>query len=113
VRVEFTPDSEISADGDAGTALFRVVQESLNNIERHAGASTVGITLNQDAGGLHLSVRDDGHGFDPEAIAAAPDRGLGLSSMRERIETLGGRFTLDSGAQGTLLTARLPNQEPA
>ena len=113
IRVEFAPDGDISADGDAGTALFRVVQESLNNIERHAGASAVSITLNQDADGLHLSVRDDGHGFDPEAIAAAPDRGLGLSSMRERIETLGGRFTLDSGAQGTLLTARLPNQEPA
>jgi two-component system NarL family sensor kinase len=53
-------------------------------------------------------VRDDGRGFDVEAVSASPQRGLGLSSMRERVEALGGRFDLSSGGSGTLLSARLP-----
>jgi PAS domain S-box-containing protein len=75
-------------------ALFRVAQESLNNIARHSNAQNAQLSLRTVDGGLQLAVQDDGRGFDP---AKHPDRpSLGLASMRERIELLGGEFDLES-----------------
>ena len=108
VVVDMQADADIVAPGDAGTALFRLLQEALNNIERHARASRVELRLGREPGAIVLSIRDDGRGFDVEAVSASPQRGLGLSSMRERVEALGGRFDLSSGGSGTLLSARLP-----
>jgi two-component system NarL family sensor kinase len=108
VVVDMQADADIVAPGDAGTALFRLLQEALNNIERHARASQVELRLGREPGAIALSIRDDGRGFDVEAVSASPQRGLGLSSMRERVEALGGRFDLSSGGSGTLLSARLP-----
>ncbi|MDP5241049.1 cache domain-containing protein [Uliginosibacterium sp. 31-16] len=87
--------------GPVATALFRVVQEALTNIERHAHASEVTVTLMSRPQALRLSITDNGRGFDPEALAALPRGGLGLTSMRERIETLGGMFFMRAGPQGT------------
>lgn len=90
------------------TALFRVVQEALNNIERHAGATEVTVTMMSRAQALRLTITDNGKGFDPAEILDLPRSGLGLSSMRERVETLGGLFTIRSGPDGTSIEIVLP-----
>lgn len=82
------------------SALYRIVQEALTNIAKHAGASTVSIVTRRDEGRIVLIVEDNGTGFD----AAAPAGGLGLVSMRERAELLGGSLRVESGTEhGTTL----------
>ncbi len=92
------------------TALFRVAQEALGNVERHAEATQVQVRLRQRTGRVVLEVQDDGGGFDTEQVMRGPRTGLGLTHMRERIESLAGRFHLGSSAAGTLLRAELPTQ---
>jgi two-component system NarL family sensor kinase len=92
--------------GAVETAIFRVAQEALGNIEAHASAHLVQIRLHRDSAALELHVQDDGCGFDADRVARSARAGLGLTHMRERIEQLGGDFTLTSGAQGTHLRAR-------
>ena len=101
--------------GDAGevpeavaTALFRVAQEALGNVERHAVAGRVRLALQRENGELRFEIADDGRGFDVPGAQRSPRTGLGLTHMRERIESLGGRFTLSSSARGTLLAATFP-----
>jgi PAS domain S-box-containing protein len=79
------------------STLFRVVQEALNNVAKHAQASQVTVSVEFDAGIVRLIVADDGIGFDP-AQAARPDarRGWGLLTMAERVEALGGHFSVES-----------------
>ncbi len=90
------------------TALFRVVQEALTNIERHSQASEVALSLMSRAQALRLTISDNGVGFDPDALLDQTRCGLGLSSMRERVETLGGLFSIRSGPQGTSIEIVLP-----
>lgn len=75
--------------------IFRITQEALHNIAKHAGASNVSLGLTQQDEGLELSIQDDGKGFD-YAQTAAVGAGLGLKSMRERAELTGGSFSVDS-----------------
>ena len=88
------------------TALYRIVQESLTNVVKHARAGRVSIVLRRKENGVAVIVEDDGVGFDP---AAAAEGGLGLVGMRERIALLGGRFEIESrpGA-GTTFVAEVP-----
>jgi len=87
------------------TALFRIAQESLTNIARHAHAQHVTISLTQDQEHIYLQVRDDGRGFDPTQQHA----GLGIFGMHERAELLGGTVTIQSQpGQGTMVRAVLP-----
>jgi PAS domain S-box-containing protein len=91
--------------------IFRLVQESLNNIAKHAGAESLAIAMTTDPGEnrLTLSIRDDGNGFDP--IRKKP--GLGIGQMRTRVEKLGGRLTVRSpGAGGTEICAEIPLRLP-
>jgi len=90
-------------------ALYRVTQEALANIARHSGATRAEVVVERVAGAVRLDIRDDGHGFDPAAAAA----GIGLRSMCERVEALGGRWTVASGAAGTRLTAEIPLETAA
>ena len=93
------------------TALFRIVQEGLNNARAHAGAGArINIRLSEASGRYRAEIADDGRGFDPAGSAAhAPGRGLGLSYMRERIERLGGRLEIRSAPdRGCRLLAELP-----
>ena len=93
-------------------ACFRVAQEALTNVARHARAQRVWIELDQSDGRLGLTIRDDGVGFDvARAFEQAGSRGnLGLSGMRERVEILGGNLEVDSGAgRGTRIRISLPN----
>lgn len=90
---------------DLAIHVFRIIQEALTNIHRHAGASAVSIELQAADRGVRVRVHDNGRGFDPDATPP----GLGLSGMRERAELLGGRLTIDSGAAGgTTVQAVLP-----
>lgn len=109
------PDIESSAlvlDDALATAVFRVVQESLTNIARHAQAKAVSITLRYDKWQLRLEVRDDGRGFDPAVVRNL--RGYGLLGMRERILALGGSLRIDSApGKGTRVMIVLPIPDPS
>ncbi len=91
------------------TACFRVAQEALTNVVRHAGARRVRIEARRLGGEVHLSVHDDGAGFDPAAATGGQGAGFGLRGMRERVELLGGAFAIDSQpGQGTTVSVRVP-----
>jgi signal transduction histidine kinase/PAS domain-containing protein len=88
-------------------ALYRIAQEILNNVLKHAGATKVVIALDAGGGAVELAVRDNGRGFDPEAGRAAG--GMGLANIRQRVEGLGGTLTITSKAgQGTEVRANVP-----
>jgi two-component system NarL family sensor kinase len=93
----------------ANTVLFRLSQEALTNIERHAGASRIDISLLGEEGGVTLRIQDDGAGFDADGIAEHPKRGIGLRNMMERMDAIGGRFDIVSSASGTVVTAYAGN----
>ncbi|HMH19449.1 MAG TPA: transporter substrate-binding domain-containing protein [Burkholderiales bacterium] len=91
-------------------ALFRIAQEALNNVAKHARAQRVEITLDHANGESVMSVQDDGIGFD--GVPDTPDElkpGLGMVTMRERAQAVGGRFEIGAlPARGTQLTVRVP-----
>jgi signal transduction histidine kinase len=88
------------------TAVYRVVQESLTNVVKHAHASSIDIEVRCADDAVDVSVADDGIGFDAEAVAA---NGFGLAGMRERVELAGGELSVLPGADaGTVVRARLP-----
>src|SRR6266446_5956182 len=91
-------------------ALFRIAQEALNNVAKHARARRVEIALDHANGECVMSVQDDGIGFDYAAIASdAPKPGLGMVTMRERAQAVGGRFEVRALSDlGTQLTVRVP-----
>lgn len=91
---------------DAKTALYRVAQEALTNIERHADANHVDILISSNRSGLQMIVRDDGIGFDPQPKKGKG--GLGLRNMEERMAHFGGQLHVTSSPRGTTLIARLP-----
>lgn len=87
---------------DVQVAIYRICQEGLNNIVKHAGASQVEIHLTQEEGAVELSIRDDGKGFDPEQTASGH---YGLGMMRERAEAVGATLSLKSQpGHGTEIT---------
>jgi two-component system sensor histidine kinase UhpB len=97
--------------GETETACFRVAQEAINNVVRHAQAKNVWVRLYEAGGRLALSVRDDGAGFDLEAArrSAAAGASLGLISMEERIAVAGGSLELNSApGGGTTVLAMFP-----
>jgi signal transduction histidine kinase len=90
------------------TAAYRIVQEALTNVARHAGVDQVTVRLWADQDMLGMQIEDQGTGFDPEAALAASDT-TGLAGMRERAMLLGGQLTLESApGAGTHVTAELP-----
>jgi two-component system NarL family sensor kinase len=89
-------------------SLFRVAQEALRNVERHANATRVDIRLDDSGDRLQLRITDDGRGFDVKNVELSKDRGIGLSNMRERVERNGGTFQLVSHPGHTALTASFP-----
>lgn len=100
-------DEPIDLDEDQTVAIFRIVQESLTNVARHAGASHVEVSLSRSADHLVIEVRDDGKGFDAEG--ATKQKSFGLVGMRERAAVLGGNIEVLSGLQqGTAIRVRLP-----
>ncbi len=105
VNLQLWIDSKTIPD-DAGIMLYRVIQEALTNISRHAKASQVDISLQQIDKGLVLDLIDNGIGFQAENLNK---QGIGIKNMRERMELLGGNFQLTSAiGKGTHLHAFLP-----
>jgi signal transduction histidine kinase len=96
---------------DVETVLFRVVQEALTNVVKHAHASHVGVLVERRGGTLSIIVEDDGDGFDVETVLVAPEktRRLGVQGMRERIARMGGTLEIESSpGAGTCLFIRAP-----
>lgn len=90
------------------TAVYRVIQEALTNVARHAGAQAASVVVERRGDALVAIVEDDGRGFDPEA-AAAGDGALGLFGMRERAGLIGGSLTIESRpGHGTTVYLRVP-----
>jgi NarL family two-component system sensor histidine kinase LiaS len=105
ISVDLRAQGERLTPLDVEEAYYRVAQEALTNVARHSGASHVEIQLTWTEDALGMTVRDDGQGFVVEESAG---KGLGLASMRERVEALGGALTISSGASRTRLEARTP-----
>lgn len=102
---------EIRLSADKEIALFRIAQEALMNVARHAQATRVNITLTVDAPHVSLEIADNGVGFDPLASVRLREKpGWGLLSMRERADAIGGRLTVYSQpATGTTVTIEVEN----
>ena len=91
------------------TCIYRIVQESLHNCAQHAEATTVRVTVAQQADSIRLAIEDDGKGFHPQH-----ERGMGLLGMQERATHLGGAFALDARpGKGTTVSVILPTPKPA
>lgn len=108
IQVEFTHENVPRAlPADVSLCLFRVAQESLRNIKRHSGANRAKIHLDLVGGKLHLSVSDQGRGFDPASRSARD--GIGIRSMEERLHTIGGQLEVYSQPlKGTSIDAWAP-----
>ena len=93
------------------TTLFGVAQEALTNVRKHAGTTRAHLALERHEGTIRLAVQDWGYGFQPHAELQETSSGehVGLREMRERVELIGGHFSIDSqpGA-GTLVLAEVP-----
>ena len=97
-------------------ALFRVLQEALTNVHRHSGASEAEVVVRQDAEEVILEIKDNGRGIPEEVLrhfrATGAGTGVGIAGIRERVRELGGKLTLESNSNGTLVRVAVP-LEPA
>jgi two-component system sensor histidine kinase UhpB len=96
------------------TALYRIAQEALTNVLKHAAAKAVSLVVWRESSGIHLTVEDDGRGFDNDALlqAAGTGIGLGLLDIRERTALLNGSVTLESRpGSGTTVHVCIPLRE--
>jgi signal transduction histidine kinase len=106
---------------DTELALFRLVQEALTNVSRHSGSPTARIELTREGNGsgqnVVLTVEDEGRGMPDAGMRAliggrrALERGVGLASMRERLNQIGGRLEIDSAVGRTIIRAIIPLRE--
>ena len=104
-------DLEDRLPAEMETALYRVVQEALTNVARHAQANKVHLRVERKEASVAALIEDDGRGFEVEKIvdSQAPERGIGLLGIRERVTTLGGNFDIQSApGEGTRLTVEIP-----
>jgi signal transduction histidine kinase len=112
--VHADPATRLSRDRE--TVLYRVTQEALANVAKHARAGRVGVWLQADNGLVRLRISDDGIGFDPASVAASAlglgQQGhFGLAGMRERVEMVGGRLLVDSApGQGTTIAVEMGSE---
>lgn len=101
------PEDQIRVDREHATALFRIFQEALTNVARHADATEVQARLAREDDGLTLEVRDNGLGFDDRQLSG--QRSLGILGMQERVLILGGEFNITSApGKGTTVRVRIP-----
>jgi signal transduction histidine kinase len=116
IQVRLELPEGVRLPGSVEIVLFRVLQESLTNITKHAGAATVDVLLQVDPKAISLSVRDYGKGISAEKLAkmnsSGADVGVGIAGMRERLKELGGRLAIESDSTGTRLNACVPMPEP-
>ncbi|MFQ5814806.1 MAG: sensor histidine kinase, partial [Anaerolineae bacterium] len=97
IQAYFSMSGDVALDTLAEVTVFRVVQECLSNVQKHASASQVEVRLQGMKTGLEVSVQDDGRGFDPhDVVSRTIGEGVGLLGMRERAELLGGSLSVQS-----------------
>lgn len=122
LRIEaHTEGPETELPDEVKTVLFRVAQEALTNVAKHARATTVDLSLAFEPEHIELRINDDGRGFDVDRISAHPTAGIGLRNMRERLAAIGGRLEVhadqpskaapmgaDDALHGTLVMASVP-----
>ena len=94
----FEHDDGPEIRGNIATAAYRISQEALTNVARHASATRAKVTMSFDNGNLALTIRDNGKGFEPEALGETD--GLGMANMRERAYLVGGLFDVQSRPEG-------------
>jgi two-component system, NarL family, sensor kinase len=97
-------------DRDADTLVFRIVQEALTNVVRHAGVASARVRVERRGERLFVAVEDRGVGFDAEAILAGKDeeRGFGVRAMRDRVQSFNGKFLVRSAPGATVVEAEIP-----
>ena len=99
--IRFSPDVEVQ--------LVRIIQEALANIRKHAGGRHVVVRFDVEGNRYCVTVRDDGHGFEPGRVPKEGSRHFGLQAMRERAEGIGGTLEIDAApGRGTKVMVRLP-----
>jgi two-component system, NarL family, sensor histidine kinase DegS len=111
IKIHLTAFSGVEALGGAKrTVLFRVAQEALTNVARHAHATEVRMSIAEIAGSIRMEIGDNGKAFDvAKTFRAKNPKRLGLVGMKERVEMVGGRFAVESAAgQGTTVRAEIP-----
>ncbi|MHB8893652.1 MAG: response regulator [Candidatus Geothermincolia bacterium] len=102
------PDSQPTLSRDAQINLFRIVQEALNNVEKHADATHITLEINTTPQKLYLIIRDDGRGYSATK-ARGKTRNLGIAGMKERTELLGGSLKMKSeSGRGTVVSLEVP-----
>jgi PAS domain S-box-containing protein len=107
VEIDFSNDVHSALPFEIGLSLFRVLQEALHNVMKHSGVKRIEVELREDSGEIHLIIRDSGKGFDVEA--ALRGKGLGLTSMRERVRLVNGTISIESKPMGgTTIHVRVP-----
>jgi signal transduction histidine kinase len=110
-RIQFTADAVVeNLDTDKRTVLYRIAQEALTNVDKHAQASRVTVAIRRARDCVCLEVTDDGIAFDVGGLSSAKASGrLGLTGMRERAEMIGGKFDVVSApGEGTSVRAEIP-----
>jgi signal transduction histidine kinase len=99
---------DLRLDPERATALFRIFQETLTNVARHADATQVDVRLGKENGSLILEVRDNGKGASEQQLSAATS--LGILGMRERVLLLGGTLTIGgTPGKGTAVSVLIPD----
>lgn len=104
--------AEITPDGE--TALFRIVQESVNNVLRHSGGTTIKVILSHTGKEITLEIEDNGRGMgveELEQVQGTASLGVGIVGMRERVRQLDGTFRISSSPRGTRVFVSLPRHE--
>ena len=103
IRVRFASSGPVDTIADdCAIHVYRIAQEALSNVSRHSGATEACVRLTCNGNGLELEVEDHGRGMAPADESRAGNRGMGLVSMRERAELIGGKFELRHPPEGGL-----------
>jgi signal transduction histidine kinase len=111
IHVSLSAFAEVEqVNGDKRTVLYRVAQEALTNVARHAHASRAQVRIQRVNGGVCMKIQDDGKGFRKDRVLQIEKgRRLGLLGMSERLEMVGGNFTVTSTpGKGTTILAQIP-----
>jgi signal transduction histidine kinase len=110
IRIELElEEPQLSLKPEAENAIFRILQEGLNNMVKHSHCERGRVCLRNDNGVLELQMSDDGLGFDVESIRTKAPQSYGLLGMQERVDYLGGELRISSRpGEGTLITVRVP-----
>jgi PAS domain S-box-containing protein len=110
LQIAFIKEGDFSSvDKDSALCLYRIIQEGLKNVVKHSQTRSAEIFLDDDGERIYLTIRDKGIGFDPREVRQKP--GLGLSSMRERVQLVCGEFSIESRpGQGTVIRVSMPRR---